>query len=78
MKTAIISLLKFYQRAISARRPIRVCKFTPTCSQYMIEAVERFGVKGVILGLERLLRCQPFSRGGYDPVPVKFTLKRMK
>lgn len=69
-------MICFYQRFISARRPYRVCRFEPTCSQYMLEAVERFGVKGILMGIARLLRCQPFAKGGYDPVPKHFTLRR--
>ena len=53
------------------------CRFTPTCSQYALEAFERFGFfKGGYLSLKRLLKCHPFHAGGYDPVPDKFTFKR--
>ena len=46
------------------------CKYFPTCSQYAIEALEKYGViKGLRLGIKRILRCNPFSKGGYDPVP---------
>ncbi|WP_367341996.1 membrane protein insertion efficiency factor YidD [Limosilactobacillus sp.] len=69
-------MVRFYQHFISARRPYRVCRYYPTCSQYMLEATERFGVKGVLMGIARLLRCQPFAKGGYDPVPTHFTLRR--
>jgi len=63
----LIQLVKFYQRAIS---PLlwSQCRFSPTCSQYMIEAIEKYGVVvGVAKGLWRILRCHPLSRGGYDP-----------
>lgn len=76
MNRWLISGVRAYQKWISARRPFRVCRFQPTCSQYMIEALERFGTKGILLGLARILRCQPFSHGGYDPVPDHFTFKR--
>jgi len=69
MKQFILVSLKFYKRRIS---PLlgNVCRFYPSCSEYMYTAVERYGVmKGVWLGVKRLLRCQPFNRGGYDPVP---------
>ena len=53
------------------------CRFTPTCSEYAMEAIGKFGaVKGTLLGTYRVLRCNPFCRGGYDPVPEKFTFKR--
>ena len=68
--------IRWYQQGISAQRPFRVCRFTPSCSQYMLEALQRFGLKGILLGSWRLLRCQPFSRGGYDPVPNHFTFRR--
>ncbi len=71
MKRVLISLIRFYQAAISARRPA-CCKYYPTCSAYAIEALERFGAfKGSALAIWRILRCNPLSRGGYDPVPEK-------
>ena len=62
-------LLKFYKREISPYlRP--ACRFTPTCSEYAFEAIKKYGaVKGGFLALKRLLRCNPFCKGGYDPVP---------
>ena len=71
MKRVLIALIRFYQTAISPyKKPC--CKYYPTCSTYAIEAVERFGAfKGFWLALYRILRCNPFSRGGYDPVPEK-------
>ena len=72
----LCDLIRWYQQGISAQRPFRVCRFTPSCSQYMLEALQRFGLKGILLGSWRLLRCQPFSRGGYDPVPNHFTFRR--
>lgn len=76
MVRILCDLIRWYQQGISAQRPFRVCRFTPSCSQYMLEALQRFGLKGVLLGSWRLLRCQPFSRGGYDPVPNHFTFRR--
>lgn len=71
MKRPLIWLIKFYRKYISPKTPPS-CKFTPTCSQYGLEAIERFGaIKGGFMTLWRILRCNPFSRGGYDPVPQK-------
>lgn len=62
-------LIRGYQRVISPALPPS-CRFTPSCSQYTLEAVERHGVvRGGWMGLRRLLRCHPFHPGGYDPVP---------
>lgn len=69
-------LIKGYQRGISSRRPYRVCRYEPTCSQYMLEAVQRFGLKGVLMGSARILRCYPWAHGGFDPVPDHFTIRR--
>ncbi|WP_283620889.1 membrane protein insertion efficiency factor YidD [Limosilactobacillus avium] len=71
-------LIRGYQRGISARRPYRVCRYYPTCSEYMIQALQRFGIKGALLGIARILRCHPFVRGGYDPVPQHFTFQRQQ
>jgi len=69
MRYMFIGLIRFYQLCISPVMPAR-CIHVPTCSQYTIEAVSRHGaVRGLWLGLRRLLRCQPLARGGYDPVP---------
>lgn len=71
MKKLLVRLIRFYQRNISARRP-PCCRFTPTCSAYAIEAIERFGAfKGTGLALYRILRCNPLGGHGYDPVPLK-------
>ena len=71
MKKLIIKLIRFYQRRISPLFGPR-CRYYPTCSQYAVEAVERFGaIKGSILTVLRLLRCNPLFPGGYDPVPEK-------
>ena len=71
-KQWLIGLIRLYQRTISARTP-PACRFSPTCSAYAIEALERFGVVlGTGLALWRILRCNPLCRGGYDPVPTTF------
>ncbi|MCD8048809.1 MAG: membrane protein insertion efficiency factor YidD [Clostridia bacterium] len=68
MKKIIISLIRFYQKHISPlKKPC--CRFIPTCSAYAIEAVEKYGaIKGGAMALWRIMRCNPFSKGGYDPV----------
>ncbi len=76
MKKILIALIKFYQKSISPGLGAN-CKYIPTCSQYGLEAIERFGAfKGFFLTVWRVLRCNPFSKGGYDPVPEKRTGKR--
>lgn len=69
IKKIIIGIVKLYRKYISPlKKPC--CRFTPTCSQYAIEAVEKYGVlKGLYLSVKRILRCNPFCKGGYDPVP---------
>lgn len=65
---ALLGLLTLYKRAISPWLP-SACRFYPTCSEYMREAVVRYGaLRGVALGLKRLLRCHPLHQGGFDPV----------
>ncbi len=71
MKKLLLSMIRFYRKHIS---PLRApcCRFIPTCSEYALEAIEKYGAaKGGFLALKRLLRCHPFYRGGkiYDPVP---------
>ena len=69
MKKILILLIKGYRNFISPLFPPS-CRFRPTCSQYTLEAIERFGpVQGSWLSLKRILRCHPFHPGGYDPVP---------
>ena len=68
-KRALLWLIRFYRAAISPTHA-PCCRFTPTCSQYALEAVEKYGaVKGGYLALRRILRCNPLCKGGYDPVP---------
>ncbi|WP_233497073.1 membrane protein insertion efficiency factor YidD [Lujinxingia litoralis] len=64
-----MGFVRLYQRALSPLLP-PMCRYSPTCSSYMMEALRRYGFfKGGFLGLKRLLRCHPLSPGGYDPVP---------
>ena len=69
MKKAFMAAIRFYQTGISPLYPPR-CRYIPTCSQFALEAVEKYGaVKGTFLATKRILRCNPFHKGGYDPVP---------
>ena len=74
MKRILIAPVRFYQRFISPAFPPS-CRFEPTCSNYMIQAIEKHGFKGVLMGLSRILRCHPWSKTGKDPVPDHFSLK---
>ncbi|MBP6889476.1 MAG: membrane protein insertion efficiency factor YidD [Candidatus Moranbacteria bacterium] len=76
MKVFLLTLIRFYQRFVSSDRGLlwyftggRICRFHPSCSQYMAEAVEKYGAaRGFWLGMKRLSRCHPWNPGGYDPV----------
>jgi len=68
MKIILIKLIRLYQKYISPKIP-NTCKFRPTCSQYAIDAIEKYGVlKGIIKSIIRLSRCNPYCHGGYNPV----------
>ncbi len=71
MKKILLKLIDFYKKNISLwleSKNIK-CKFYPTCSEYTRQAIEKYGaLKGLILGIYRVLRCNPFSKGGYDPL----------
>ena len=71
MRKLLIFILNFYQKHISkifSSNGIH-CKYYPSCSEYMKQAIEKYGsFKGMILGIQRILRCNPFSKGGYDPL----------
>lgn len=69
MKKILIAIIKLYQIYISPMKTTK-CPYFPCCSQYGIEAIEKHGpIKGVLLAIWRIIRCNPFSKGGYDPVP---------
>ena len=68
-KTVLLGLLRGYKRVLSPMLP-PACRYVPTCSEYAVEAIERYGaLRGSALATWRVLRCHPFVRGGYDPVP---------
>lgn len=70
IKLIFIGFIYFYKFCLSPLLP-HSCKYSPTCSSYMLLAINRFGVfKGVFLGVRRIFRCNPFAKGGIDPVPV--------
>lgn len=70
MKKICIALIKFYRKYLSPLKGAGCCRFTPTCSEYALLAYEKYGFfKGTVLTVWRILRCNPFSKGGYDPVP---------
>ena len=72
IKRAMIFLIRTYQTTLSPRFSGGACRYTPTSSQYAIEAIEVHGIfKGSLLAARRILRCNPFFKGGYDPVPPK-------
>ncbi len=69
MKTLLILLIRFYRSCISPLKP-PVCRFTPTCSEYALEAIMKYGpLKGSWLAIKRICRCHPWGGSGYDPVP---------
>ena len=70
MKRALLWLIHFYRRQLSPRKGGPCCRYFPTCSEYAVTAIERYGAfKGGRMAAWRILRCNPFSKGGYDPVP---------
>lgn len=78
MKKVLIYMIRLYQRHLSSLKKMR-CPYYPTCSNYGIEAIEKHGaLKGSILAAWRIVRCNPFSHGGIDPVPDTFLNFRRK
>ncbi|MEW4354396.1 membrane protein insertion efficiency factor YidD [Streptococcus pneumoniae] len=74
IKQLLIAPVVLYQRVISPILPPS-CRYHPTCSTYMIQAIEKHGLKGVLMGIARICRCHPWAEGGEDPVPDHFSLK---
>lgn len=78
IKKFVIKMIHFYQKAISPYKSRAYCNFYPTCSHYAVEAIERYGViRGGILAIKRILRCNPFNKGGYDPVPLSIKKNKL-
>lgn len=70
MKKIMIFLINAYRKFLSPLKRRPTCIYTPTCSQYALEALDKYGfLKGSFLAVKRILRCHPFAKGGYDPVP---------
>lgn len=78
MKSFLLASIRFYQRYLSFDTGIfkylfltdKACRFTPRCSEYMYQAINHHGIiPGLLLGIKRILRCHPWNKGGYDPVP---------
>lgn len=78
LAAVLLAPIRLYQRFISPALPRR-CKYHPTCSAYAVDAVREFGLaRGIVLASWRLLRCNPFSPGGYDPVSDQTLFKRRR
>ncbi|BDF06557.1 membrane protein insertion efficiency factor YidD [[Clostridium] hylemonae] len=70
MKKILLGCIRFYRKYLSGLKRYSTCIYYPTCSQYAVEAIEKYGAwKGSRLAIWRILRCNPFAKGGYDPVP---------
>jgi putative membrane protein insertion efficiency factor len=77
-RRVVVAPIRFYQRFVSPALPRR-CKYEPTCSAYAMQAVEEYGIlRGLVLAGWRLLRCNPFSHGGYDPVQQQRVFNRRR
>lgn len=82
MKQAVLASIRFYQKYLNLTNPVvktlfltdAACRFHPTCSEYTYQAIKKFGIiSGLYLGILRILRCHPWSKGGFDPVPTKIS-----
>ena len=81
MKNFVLATIRFYQRYLSFDTGIlkflfltdKACRFTPTCSEYAYQAIERYGImRGSWLGLRRIIKCHPWHKGGFDPIPKTY------
>ena len=72
MKKVLIHIIKIYRKYISPMKSTK-CPYFPSCSEYGLEAIEKYGAfRGSLMAIWRILRCNPFSKGGYDPVPMRY------
>ncbi|MBQ1211126.1 MAG: membrane protein insertion efficiency factor YidD [Clostridia bacterium] len=79
MKRVLIGLIRLYQKVFSANRRVPVCRFSPSCSCYGIEAIQKHGAfYGSMLAVYRILRCNPWGGSGYDPVPDRNPFKKIQ
>lgn len=70
MKKVLIFAIRFYRKHLSGLKSAPSCRFIPTCSEYALAAIEKYGaIKGTYLAIRRILKCHPFHEGGYDPLP---------
>ena len=75
MRNLMIACIRFYQKYLSPMKKTSTCRFLPTCSEYAVEAIQRHGaLRGGALAIWRILRCNPFGKYGFDPVPETFEL----
>lgn len=76
-RNLMVVILRFYQKWLSPMKRTPTCRFYPTCSTYALTAYKRHGFfLGTVLSIWRIIRCNPFGKGGYDPVPINIHLKR--
>ena len=78
-KKIVIKLIRFYQLVLSPYKGRSYCIYYPSCSHYAVDAIEKYGaLKGGFMAFKRILRCNPFHKGGFDPVPIgKYKRKRL-
>ena len=79
LKKMLIKLIKFYQMSLTPYKGRSYCIYYPSCSHYAVDAIEKYGaLKGGFMAFKRILRCNPFAKGGYDPVPIQPKFCKLK
>jgi putative membrane protein insertion efficiency factor len=79
IRKILIGIIRFYQKVLSPMKGRATCIYYPTCSEYTASAIKIHGpILGILMGFYRILRCNPFSKGGYDPVPIEPIFKKKK